>query len=199
MNTKQVKSDRNDLNTAIIVGGLVIAWLLYDGIRTLVQLFATAGSVTVTTRVPAQEFVVGIGAGASATVDTATLTVEDVNVVRVVCLVLAIVLRTACLVGVTALGVLLCRRLMRGAVFDRVNSRLTFAMSMGLLAAGLAWAWFENMGLNGVFAALGGEFDGQWMLLMDGMPLFIAAIALGVLVIVFRRGTSLQRDAEGLV
>ncbi|MGP6177334.1 hypothetical protein ACTU6U_08535 [Microbacterium sp. A196] len=199
MNTKQVKSDRNDLNAAIVVGGLVIAWLLYDGIRALVQLFATAGSVTVTTRVPAQELTVAIGAGAPATVDAATLTVENVNGVSTVCLVLAIALRAVCLVGVTALGVVLCRRLMRGAVFDRVNSSLTFAMSIGFLAAGLAWAWFENMGLNGVFAALGGEFDGQWLLFLDGIPLFVAAIALGVLVIVFRRGASLQKDTEGLV
>ncbi|MGP6170348.1 hypothetical protein ACTU6V_03955 [Microbacterium sp. A204] len=199
MNTKQVRSDRNDLNAAIVVGGLVIAWLLYDGIRALVQLFATAGSVTVTTRVPAQELTVAIGAGAPATVDAATLTVENVNGVSTVCLVLAIALRAVCLVGVTALGVVLCRRLMRGAVFDRVNSSLTFAMSIGFLAAGLAWAWFENMGLNGVFAALGGEFDGQWLLFLDGIPLFVAAIALGVLVIVFRRGASLQKDTEGLV
>lgn len=199
MSTKQMKSDRNDLNTAIVVGGLVIAWLLYDGIRALVQLFATAGSVTVTTRIPAQELTAAIGAGTTGTVDTATLTVENVNVISIVCLVLAIVLRTLCLVGAAAVGVILCRRLMRGAVFDRMNSRLTFAMSIALLVAGLAGCWFENMGLNGVFAALDGEFDDQWLLFADEIPLLIAALAVGVLVIVFRRGSALQRDAEGLV
>jgi hypothetical protein len=73
-------------------------------------------------------------------------------------------------------------------------------MSMALIAGGLVGPWFENLGLNGVFAALGGEFDGhRWLLFTDGIPLFIAAIAVGVLVIVFRRGSALQRETEGLV
>jgi hypothetical protein len=37
------------------------------------------------------------------------------------------------------------------------------------------------------------------LLFTDGIPLFIAAIAVGVLVIVFRRGSALQRETEGLV
>lgn len=201
MNTqKQVRADRNDLNTAIVVGALVIGWLLYDAIQGIAGLFGTAGAVTVTTRVPAQEITAAIGAGAQATIDTATLVVADVNAISIGSLVLAIGLRAMCLIAVAVLGVLLCRRLMRGILFDRVNTRLTFAMSMGLLAAGLIGPWFENMGLNGVFAALGGEFDDQrGLLFSDGIPLFVAAIAVGVLVIVFRRGTALQKDAEGLV
>lgn len=198
---KQAKADLNDFSTAIIVGALVIAWLLYDSIQGIVDLFGTAGSVTVTTRVPAQEITAAIGAGAQATVDTATIVVADVmSGISINSLVLAIALRALCLIAVAVLGVILCRRLMRGTLFDRVNTRLTFAMSIGLLAAGLIGPWFENMGLNGVFAALGGDFDEQrWLLFTDGVPPFIAAIAVGVLVIVFRRGTALQKDAEGLV
>lgn len=198
--TTQVKADRNDLNTAIIVGALVIGWLLYDSIRRIVDLFATAGSVTVTTRVPEQSITAAIGAGAPATVEAVTLVATDVSVVSVVCLVLAIALRAACLIAAAALGVIVCRRLMRGILFDRANTRLTFAMSISLLVAGLVGPWFENMGLNGVFAALGGEFDDhRWLLFTDGIPLFVAAIAVGVLVIVFRRGSALQRETEGLV
>jgi hypothetical protein len=123
-----------------------------------------------------------------------------VNTVSVVSLVLAIALRSLCLIAVAALGVVLCRRLLRGIVFDQVNSRLTFVMSMGLLAAGLVGPWFENMGLNGVLAALGGDYgDARWLLFRDGIPLFVAAIAVGVLVIVFRRGIRLAKETEGLV
>ena len=77
---------------------------------------------------------------------------------------------------------------------------VSVAVSMSLMLAGLLGPWFENMGLNGVFAALGGDFgDGRWLLFRDGIPLYIAAIAVGVLVIVFRRGADLQKDTEGLV
>ena len=199
MNTSKIKSERDDLNAGIIVGALVVAWLLYDGVRRIADLFATAGAVTVSTRVPAQEVTVSVGSGAPAVVDSATLVVADVNAVSVGSLVLAIALPALCLIAVAVLGVMVCRRLMRSILFDRVNTRLTFAMSMGLLAAGLVGPWFENMGLNGVFAALGGDFNDQWLLLADEIPLFVAAIAVGVLVIVFRRGTDLQKDTEGLV
>jgi hypothetical protein len=55
------------------------------------------------------------------------------------------------------------------------------------------------MGLNGLFATLGAEYDGQWGALSVLFPWFLAAIAVGVLVIVFRRGEHLQRETEGLV
>lgn len=70
---------------------------------------------------------------------------------------------------------------------------------IGDAADAVVGPFFRNMGLNGVFAALGGDFDGQWTLLADSSPLFIAAIAAGVAAIVFRRGYALQKDTEGLV
>lgn len=196
----QAKADKNDLLTAIAVGALVIGVLIYDSVQRLGTLFGTAGAVTVTAPVPSQTITAGIGEGAPATTDLATLVIDDVNAISVICLVLAIVLRGLCLIGVAALGVVLCRRLLGGVVFDQLNPRLTLIMSMGLLAAGLAGPWFESMGLNGVFAALGGDFgDARWLLFRDGIPLFVAAIAVGVLVIVFRRGTRLEKETEGLV
>ncbi|WP_223622497.1 hypothetical protein [Microbacterium sp. EST19A] len=196
----QAKADKNDLLTAIVVGALVIGVLIYDSVQRLGALFGTAGAVTVTAPIPSQTITATIGDGAPATTDMATLVVGDVNLISVICLVLAIVLRGLCLIGVAALGVVLCRRLLGGVVFDQLNARLTLIMSMGLLAAGLAGPWFENMGLNGVFAALGGDFeDARWLLFRDGIPLFVAAIAVGVLVIVFRRGTRLEKETEGLV
>lgn len=197
---KQAKADSSDLISAIIVGALAIGVLVNDAVQRMLELFSTQGAVTVTAPVPVQEVTAGIGAGAAATIDTATLVVDGVNSVSVISLVLAIVLRALCLIAVAALGVVLCRRLLGGVVFDKVNSRLTFAMSIGLLAAGLVGPWFEHMGLNGVFAALDGDFDdGRWLLFRDGIPLFVAAIAVGVLVIVLRRGTRLQKETEGLV
>jgi hypothetical protein len=197
---RQAKADRNDLFTAMIVGALAIGVLVYDAVRRLVELFSTAGAVTVTAPVPAQTITAAIGDGAPGTTDMATLVVEGVNTVSVVSLVLAIALRAVCLIAVAVLAVIVCQRLLSGVVFDQLNTRLTFATSIGLLAAGLIGPWFESMGLNGAFAALGGDFgDDRWLLLRDGIPLFVAAIAVGVLVIVFRRGARLQKETEGLV
>src|SRR5690606_14637062 len=126
--------------------------------------------------------------------DWATLVVPDLNIVSTVSFVIAIVVRTLTLVAATVLAVLVCRRLWRGIVFDAGNSRMLTAMSLLMLVAALGGMFFENMGLNGVFAALGGEHVGQWMLLWDQAPLIVASIAAGVLVIVFRRGAVLQKD-----
>ncbi|WP_243229615.1 hypothetical protein [Microbacterium sp. CIAB417] len=196
----QVRRDRNDLVTGVIVGAVAVGLLSFDAVQRILVLFGTPGAVTVSTRVPAQEYTALIGPGTPAVVETATLTATDVNTISVVSLVVAIMLRSLCLIAAATLSVMVCLRLLRGVVFDRVNSGLTFAVSMSLMLAGLLGPWFENMGLNGVFAALGGDFgDGRWLLFRDGIPLYIAAIAVGVLVIVFRRGADLQKDTEGLV
>ncbi|WP_102191386.1 hypothetical protein [Microbacterium aurantiacum] len=195
----QAKADQNDLITGIIVGALAIGFLVYSGISRISDLFAAPGAITVKAPVGTQEITADVGSGATATIDSATLVVDGVSTISVVCLVVAIIVEVLGLIAVAALGVMLCRRLARGIVFDAVNLRLTFGASISLLAAGLGQMWFQNMGLNGVFAALGDEFEGQTSLLMRALPFFVAAIAVGVLVIVFRRGIRLQRETEGLV
>ncbi|KDA06930.1 hypothetical protein DC31_07785 [Microbacterium sp. CH12i] len=193
------RSDRNDLGTAVVVAAFAVGFLIYNGIRQIAMLFSTPGAITVETPLTAQPFTANIGAGASATAHAATLMVSDVSAIGVIFLVLGIVLSTVGLIVAAVLGAVLCRRLLRGHVFDATNTRLTFAISLVLLIGPLGNVWFTNMGLNGVFAAAGGEFESHPQLLLDAVPLFVASIAVGVLVIVFRRGAALQRDAEGLV
>ncbi|HWS50496.1 MAG TPA: hypothetical protein VN241_05760 [Microbacterium sp.] len=195
----QAKRDRADLVTAVVVAALAVAVLLYDGVSRISALFVTPGAITVETPFDAQTVTVDVGGGTPATVASATLVVQDVNAVSVVSLVAAIVIGTAGLIAAAVLAAAVCRRLLRGHVFDRVNVILTFWVSLSLLIGSLGAVWFHNMGLNGVLAAVGGEFDGQAELMLQAVPLFVAAMAAGVLVIVFRRGAELQRDAEGLV
>lgn len=164
------------------------------------DLFSTPGAITVQAPIAEQPITAAVGDGVSATTDTVTMIVQDVNPVSIVCLVLGIVLTTGGLVTAAVLGAILCRRMLQAKVFDDVNARLTFVISLVLLVAGLGGGmWFPTMGLNGVFAAAGGEFDAPTRLLLDSAPMLVAAFAVGVLVIVFRRGTALQKDAEGLV
>lgn len=195
----QARRDRTDLWTGIIVGALVIAFVLFRGMSAVVALFATPGAITVDAPIPAQDVMTRLGEGTQATVTSGTLVVADVSTASVICLVLGIVLSTLGLVAAAAFGVSSCIRMLRGTVFDQLNVRLLFALSLSLL---LAWAgeyWFRSMGLNGVFAALDDGYRGQNPLNLTGISLVVAAIAVGVLVIVFRRGVALQRDAEGLV
>ncbi|GEK86711.1 hypothetical protein [Microbacterium aerolatum] len=195
----QTKRDRGDLATAIGVGALAIGFLLFDGVRQITELFSAPDAVTVRAPASAQTITADIADGVPASTDIVILSVEDVNVVSIVSLLLGVVISTLGLIATAVFATLVCRRLLRNVVFDRVNTRLAFAASVGLLVAGLGGMWFHNMGLNGVFAAIGGEFDGQTALLMDAIPTLIAAFAVGVLVIVFRRGSVLQKDTEGLV
>ncbi|GAB3632799.1 hypothetical protein GCM10027421_21520 [Microbacterium shaanxiense] len=194
----QARRDRSDLVTGVIVGAVVIAFLLYRGANAVASLFAAPGAVTVDAPIPAQKVMTGLGQGTEATVTSGTLVVADVNTVSVICLVLAIVLSTLGLVAAATLGVCSCIRMLRGRIFDRVNVRLLFLLSMSFL---LAWAGeycFRTMGLNGVFAALD-EYGGRTDLDLASISLVVAAVSVGVLVIVFRRGVALQKETEGLV
>lgn len=190
---------RNDLVWAVAVGVLVIGVVLYDVIRQIVELFASPDGITVRAPLPEQAITADIAGGIDATVDAATLTVADVNPVSVASLVLGAVLTAAGLITATALATMVCRRLLRGIVFDGRNTRLVTGASIALLAAALCDLVLRTMGLNGVFAAAGGEFDGQQQLFLEQLPLFGAAFAVGVIGIVFGRGHTLQKDTEGLV
>ncbi|WP_460800794.1 hypothetical protein [Microbacterium sp. GXF6406] len=195
----QARRDREDLLTGIGVGALAVGYVLYRGIGGIAEMFSNPGAVTVRVPLPDQQITASIGDGAPAIVSSGTVIAPGVSVVAIVFLVMATVAGMLGLILAAVTGVIVCRRLLQGIVFDVVNTRLLFTLSIALLVAGLGEAFFRNMGLNGVFAALGGDFDGSPGLILEAVPLFIAAIAVGVVVIPFRRGTALQRETEGLV
>lgn len=195
----QARRDRGDLWTAIIVGAVVAIGIAAVAVRAIVEMFSVPGSVTATIPVDPQTFPLSVGAGTAGTVTSAQVSVPGVSPVATACFVIAVFLSSGGLIVATALGSLVCARMLRGAVFSKQNTRALFAISMLLLFAPLAGSFFRNMGLNGLFATLGAEYDGQWGALSVLFPWFLAAIAVGVLVIVFRRGEHLQRETEGLV
>ncbi len=195
----QARRDRGDLWTAVVVGTLVAAGIAAIAIREIRGLFGVPGTVTATVPVDPQTVPLSVGTGIAGTITSAEVSVADVSPVAIACLVIAVVLTAVGLIAATALGSLVCVRMLRGSVFSRQNTRALFAISMLLLAAPLAGSFFSNMGLNGLFTSLGEEYDGQWAATLALAPWFLAAIAVGVLVIVFRRGEHLQRETEGLV
>ncbi|WP_300267744.1 hypothetical protein [Microbacterium sp.] len=180
---------------ALIASGFV----LYDSIRRILELFSTPGAISARSPLPPQQIEAGVGSGVSAVMDSAVLIVPGVNTVSIVCLVLSIALGAVGLIGAAVLVAALCVRLLRGSVFDRINIRLLAAISLSLTGAALCTMAFRTMGLNGVFAAVGGSFDEQRQLFFEQLPLFGVAFAVAVLIVVFRRGALLQKETEGLV
>lgn len=194
-----IRRYRNDILYAIAAGVIASGFVLYDSIRRIAELFSTPGAISARAPLPEQPITAEIGDGTRAVADSAMLIVEGVNTVSIVCLVLSIALSAVGLILAAVLAVTVCIRLLRGQVFDRTNTRLLTGVSLALAAAALCDMAFRTMGLNGLFAAAGGEFDAQQNLFYEQLPLFGAAFAVGLLGIIFRRGTTLQREAEGLV
>ncbi|MGX1703701.1 hypothetical protein [Microbacterium sp. NPDC055357] len=200
MSTKpdlQARRDRSDLWAAIIVAALAAVFVVRATSESITVMFSRPGAIIADTPVVASD--VTLADGIPAVVSTAQVVTEGVSPVTATVLVTGIVLFSASLLAAIVLACLLCRNLLRAIVFSRTNTRLLFAISMVLLFGSLGGTWFRMMGLNGVFAALGSTFDQQFALFVEGAPTLIAVLAAGVLVIVFRRGDHMQRDAEGLV
>lgn len=195
----EVQHYRNDILYGIVACLIATGFVVYDSIQRIGELFSAPGAISARTPLPSQGITAEVGGGTSATIDSAVLTVPGVNTVSIVCLVLGIVLSAVGLILAAVLAATVCVRLLRGIVFDRINIGLLTAVSIALTAAALCDMAFRTMGLNGVFAAAGGEFNAQRGLLFEQLPLFGVAFAVGLLVIVFRRGVALQKDAEGLV
>jgi hypothetical protein len=195
----QARADHNDLVVVVALGSLAVALLMYSGIRRIADLFASPGALTVEMPIPSQPITAQIGTGADALVTDAVVIVSGVNTVSIACLVLGIVINTLGLTGATVVAVLACRRLISGIIFDTVNVRLMYAISMCLLVAGVGQYSLSIMGLNGVYEALDAEFSDHVQLIFAEVPTFAAAVATGVLPIVFRNGAVLRNETEGLV
>lgn len=194
----QARSDRADLRAAVVVSIVVAAVIVNQAYIALWGLFRTPGSVTTSIVVPAQTVPISLGSATEGLVTEAQVSVSGVAPVAVIFLVVGILITAFGLLAATILGALFCVRLLRGVLFIRSNTAILFAISMLLLGAPLLGSFFEHMGMNGVMARLGAEDVSQWAYTLQLMPI-LAAMAVGVLVIVFRRGERLQRDTEGLV
>lgn len=199
MNRRRAQPYRNDLLWGVAWCLGASAFVIYNGTQRLLELFATPGAVSARAPLPAQSLTAEVGDGIPAFVDSAVMTVPGVNTVSVVCLVLGVVLSAIGLIGGAVLAAVLCVRMLRGIIFDRINTRVLSAISISLACAAICDMGFRTLGLNGVFAAAGGEFNADRQLFFDQLPLLGVAFGIATISIVFRRGAALQRDTEGLV
>jgi len=103
-------------------------------------------------------------------------------------------------IAVLVMFAILCWRMARGLVFDRLNARLV-SVSGAVITLGLVFgAFVAHMGTNYVVAELSGRTTGRIdnPSTFDWVPL---SIGIGVMLLgsAFEVGTRLRRDTEGLV
>ncbi|MGI6877188.1 hypothetical protein [Microbacterium sp. gxy059] len=195
----QNKNDRSDIGTVVTVGILVVAYILYVAVTRLSEMFSVPGSVTAPVPMPASDSTVSTGLDAAASADTVLLSVAGVNAISTGSFVVSIALPALAYASAALLGIRICRNLLRGDVFSPANARITTVASLLLAGGALVGAFFRVLGLNGMLAAAGGDFGEHTRVMLDVAPVFLAAIAIGVLPVIFRRGLALQKETEGLV
>ncbi|MGN6324615.1 hypothetical protein [Pseudolysinimonas sp.] len=103
-------------------------------------------------------------------------------------------------IAVLVMFAILCWRMARGLVFDRLNARLVSVSGAVITGGLLIGAFVAHMGTNYVVAELSGRTTGRIdnPSMFDWVPL---SIGIGVMLLgsAFEVGTRMQRDTDGLV
>ncbi|MFS0713147.1 hypothetical protein ABC195_04640 [Microbacterium sp. 2P01SA-2] len=106
----------------------------------------------------------------------------------------------ACLLVVLAV-MYVARSFLRGRFFVPATARAFDVIGWSIVGGGLVVLILENIGRNGILAALG-VGEGEPLHFLDFWsyaPAWAVGVAVGLVAIAFRRGVRLQRDTEGLV
>ena len=126
---------------------------------------------------------------------------KDVNALSVAAIIAALALSAVAAVAVIAAVALVAWNFLRGRIFVRANVGALNVIGWVLVLAPLAITFLEQIGLNGVLAALdlSGYGSGAFVDLGVIVPLFATGVAVGLVAVAFRRGVRLQKETEGLI
>jgi hypothetical protein len=197
------RKERNDIVTTLLVAGILAVIALVLTVLRFVDTFTTAGvAVGVPfAAAPAQLRAVDSRPATTVQVTEALLVAESVNPISQVALAVSIAVGGLAWLGVIGCFAALALRFLRGRFFDAGNIRLLDGAVWTMFGGALAVYALETLGRNGVLAATGlGDYSvPSWAVTAPFVPIWIAAMVLGLIAIAFRRGIRLQRDTEGLV
>ena len=194
------RSDRADLVTTLSVGVAAAGVTVVLLIVRLVEIFAgeridvPVAFAPTTARVPGPD-------GATATVDTGTVSVGSLPPATFASVVLAEVVPAVAALVVIACAVALVRRLLAGRAFAPGTARLLTLSSFAILIGWVAASLFGTMASTGALAAAsptGVDATVSSAIHVSWLPL-LAAMAVGALAMAFRSGEKLQVDSDGLV
>ncbi|WP_109209603.1 MULTISPECIES: hypothetical protein [Microbacterium] len=197
------KKERSDIVATLVTAGVVGAIALIASVTRWLETFTLDGvSVAVPFAGVSADFAPADGLPVTTVqVTEGEVVAEGVNALSTFSLGASIILGAAVWIAVIALFGALGLRFLRGRFFDPSNPRLLDAAAWTMLGGALAVYFLETLGRNGVLAAAGlADFlPSSWALTASFIPVWIAAMVIGLISVAFRRGIRLQRDTEGLV
>ncbi|MCR2764946.1 hypothetical protein NQ152_15670 [Microbacterium sp. zg.B48] len=203
MNEAITRRERADLMAPLIAAVALAVVVVVTTVIRWLETFTPAGLVA---GVPFPGVPVDFSPAEGEPVTSVHVTAGDivargVNSVSTVSLGLSIVVGALAWLAVIAVFATLAVRFLHGRFFDRGNPRLLDAAAWTMLGGALAVYMLETFGRNGVLAAAGlsGYVPPSWAVAAPFIPIWIAAMALGLISLAFRRGIRMQRDSEGLV
>jgi len=139
------------------------------------------------------------GAPIDVRLDRAILTVPSLPVASVGAGILEAVITALATIAVVTLLTVLCRRLMRGQIFSRQNTRIVAAAGITWVGAAALAPFFGNMVANGGFARLSNRTFDNALMSLDLSTLIAGAFAAAFVASVFAVGDRFRRETEGLV
>lgn len=135
----------------------------------------------------------------SVQLDRASVTVDALGPMGAIPGIIGQVAFAVTIVGVVTCLILLSRNILRGRVFNKVNTRIVMTGGLiGLLGAA-ASRFFDNMLANAAMAQLTNGPTDTVVISVEPFTFILAAFAVSVVGTVFVIGARLQRETEGLV
>lgn len=196
--TKATRSQSADAITVIFFG---VAAMVLTAISTVLRVLGTFRDQGIAWSIPIDEQPI------DATVDSGLASVEGIAQQAMVFATGVDAVSTSAIIGSLALwalapliviaGIMLVAwNFLRGRFFVRGNARAFDAIGWTLVLAPMLIVLLENVGLNGVAAAVGLD-SGEpvrplefWSI----VPIFATGVAVGLIAAAFRQGIRLQRD-----
>lgn len=201
--TDTTRKERSDILATLTVAGVVAATVIVTAVVRWLETFTVDGiSMPVPFAGVPADFSPAEGLPpATVRVTEGDVVADGVNALSTFSAAASIVVGTAAWLAVIALISLLAVRFLRGRFFDPSNPRLLDAAAWTMLGGALAVLLLDTFARNGVLAAAGlGDFSpSSWSVTASFIPIWMAAMVLGLISVAFRRGIRLQRETEGLV
>ncbi|MFK4115007.1 hypothetical protein ACI2K6_10290 [Microbacterium sp. NPDC006705] len=201
--TRGPRSDAADAIAVLMLGLGAAITVVLTVIARFMNVFREAG-VAWRIDIDDEPFSASVGSGAGyvdGIVENALVIAREVDGGTAVALAGSIIAWGVASLVVIAAVMYVARSFLRGRLFVPATARAFDVIGWSIVSGALVILVLENIGRNGILAALGVD-DVEPLHFLDFWayaPAWAIGVAVGLIAIAFRRGVRLQRDTEGLV